>query len=209
MAGRPIAATRGREEPDPCRCTCCLSAELGIPLEGVPWGCDTFAGVFTLLGDFPGVTTGDLFACGCDLDGVVCDGDFPGVPCVSGLLGVLCLATGGEALTLAVDALSSRLASPPSDSVFCVLLIGLGEVTVIEGERTLWLVDRELERAEGAFDSPFFCEDLERFEASDITRLREGVAGTPAPVLVLAEMAPAKLRGKELGGPVNDVCLPF
>lgn len=167
------------------------------------------AGVFTLLGDFPGVTTGDLFACGCDLDGVVCDGDFPGVPCVSGLLGVLCLATGGEALTLAVDALSSRLASPPSDSVFCVLLIGLGEVTVIEGERALWLVDRELERDEGAFDSPFFREDLERFEASDITRLREGVAGTPAPVLVLAEMAPAKLRGKELGGPVNDVCLPF
>lgn len=180
-------------------------------MEGVPWGCDALTGVFILLDDLPGVTTGDLFTCTGDLDGVVCDGDFPGVPCVSGLFGVLCLATGGKALTLVVGASSIKLASPPSDSAFCILLTGLGEVTVIEGERTLLPVERELERAEGALlDSPFFCEDLERFEASDITRVREGVAGTPVRVLLsLVEMTAAIPRGKELGGPISDVCLPF
>lgn len=58
------------------------------------------------------------------------------------------------------------------------------------------------------FDSPFVCDVLEGVGASDIRRLRDGVAGTPLLELLVVETE-VIVRGKELGGPMSDVRRPF
>ncbi|KAH7890530.1 hypothetical protein F5I97DRAFT_1826641 [Phlebopus sp. FC_14] len=67
-----------------------------------------------------------------------------------------------------------------------------------------WVVELEVEcELEGAC----FCADREGVGTSDITRVREGVAGTVP--LLRATAGEDTMRGKAVGGPMSDVRRPF
>lgn len=111
-----------------------------------------------------------------------------GVPCLSPRVKLPCF-------TRIPSALSPRLI----EVTFGVFFKGLGEVTVMTGERGERVVGLEITLVICEF-APLACELA--VEGSETTLTREGVAGT-ATVFPL-EVREAMLRGNELGGPFSE-----